>query len=68
MVALMTSWWPRWMEFFALCWFIQAQGDDILFPFIEETVKHNLSLHRRCLRPIGHGRGLLISSRRLLPF
>ncbi len=43
MVALVTSWWPRWVEFFALCWFIQAQGDDILFPFIEETVNHNLS-------------------------
>jgi len=41
-VALITSWWPRWVEFFALCWFIQAQGDDILFPFIEETVSHNL--------------------------
>ena len=43
MVALITSWWPRWVEFFALCWFIQAQGDDILFPFIDETVAHNLS-------------------------
>lgn len=43
MVALITSWWPRWVEFFALCWFIQAQGDDILFPFIEETVNHNVS-------------------------
>lgn len=43
MVALITSWWPRWVEFFALCWFIQAQGDDILFPFIDETVTHNLS-------------------------
>jgi phosphohistidine swiveling domain-containing protein len=43
MVALITSWWPRWVEFFALCWFIQAQGDDILFPFINETVNHNLS-------------------------
>jgi phosphohistidine swiveling domain-containing protein len=43
MVALITSWWPRWVEFFALCWFIQAQGDDILFPFIDETVSHNLS-------------------------
>jgi hypothetical protein len=43
MVALITSWWPRWTEFFALCWFIQAQGDDILFPFINETVNHNLS-------------------------
>ncbi len=43
MVALITSWWPRWVEFFALCWFIQAQGDDILGPFIEETVTHNLS-------------------------
>jgi phosphohistidine swiveling domain-containing protein len=43
MVALITSWWPRWVEFFALCWFIQAQGDDILFPFIEETVNHNLN-------------------------
>lgn len=43
MVALITSWWPRWVEFFALCWFIQAQGDDILFPFINETVSYNLS-------------------------
>jgi hypothetical protein len=43
MVALITSWWPRWVEFFALCWFIQAQGDDILFPFIDETVTHHLS-------------------------
>ncbi|MEO7723752.1 MAG: PEP/pyruvate-binding domain-containing protein, partial [Chthoniobacterales bacterium] len=43
MVALITSWWPRWVEFFALCWFIQAQGDDILFPFINETVNHNLN-------------------------
>src|SRR5438874_1202997 len=43
MVALITAWWPRWVEFFALCWFIQAQGDDILFPFIDETVNHNLS-------------------------
>jgi hypothetical protein len=42
MVALLTSWWPRWIEFFALCWFIQAQGDDILYPFIEETVADNL--------------------------
>ena len=40
--ALITSWWPRWVEFFALCWFIQAQGDDVLYPFIEETVKDNL--------------------------
>lgn len=40
--ALITSWWPRWVEFFALCWFIQAQGDDVLYPFIEETVKANL--------------------------
>lgn len=39
--ALITSWWPRWVEFFALCWFIQAQGDDVLYPFIEETVKAN---------------------------
>ncbi len=36
-VALITSWWPRWVEFFALCWFIQAQGDDILYPFLAET-------------------------------
>src|SRR5581483_1094815 len=43
MVALITSWWPRWVEFFALCWFIQAQGDDVLFPFIDETVTYNLS-------------------------
>jgi phosphohistidine swiveling domain-containing protein len=42
MVALITSWWPRWVEFFALCWFIQAQGDDVLFPFIDETVTYNL--------------------------
>jgi phosphohistidine swiveling domain-containing protein len=41
-VALITSWWPRWVEFFALCWFIQAQGDDILYPFIQETVGDNL--------------------------
>jgi len=40
--ALITSWWPRWVEFFALCWFIQAQGDDVLYPFIGETVKDNL--------------------------
>jgi phosphohistidine swiveling domain-containing protein len=46
MVALITSWWPRWVEFFALCWFIQAQGDDILFPFINDTVSHNLSYLR----------------------
>ncbi len=25
MVALITAWWPRWVEFFALCWFIQAR-------------------------------------------
>jgi len=42
MVALMTSWWPRWVEFFALCWFIQAQGDDIVYPFLEETVGNSL--------------------------
>src|SRR5207302_3398670 len=42
-VALLTSWWPRWVEFFALCWFIQAQGDDILYPFLEETVRDNLN-------------------------
>ncbi|MDQ3782130.1 MAG: PEP-utilizing enzyme, partial [Actinomycetota bacterium] len=41
MVALVTSFWPRWVEFFAVCWFIQAQGDDILYPFIEETVAAN---------------------------
>lgn len=40
--TLITTWWPRWTEFFALCWFIQAQGDDVLYPFIEETVKDNL--------------------------
>jgi phosphohistidine swiveling domain-containing protein len=43
MVALITSWWPRWVEFFALCWFIQAQGDDVLYPFIDETVADNLN-------------------------
>jgi len=48
MVALITSWWPRWVEFFALCWFIQAQGDDVAYPFIEETVKDNLA---RCGEP-----------------
>ena len=47
MVALLTSWWPRWVEFFALCWFIQAQGDDILYPFIEETVAANRAGDRR---------------------
>ena len=52
MAALITAWWPRWVEFFALCWFIQAQGDDILFPFIDETVSHNLVISAR-LRPIG---------------
>jgi phosphohistidine swiveling domain-containing protein len=48
MVALLTSWWPRWVEFFALCWFIQAQGDDVAYPFIDETVKDNLA---RCGEP-----------------
>jgi phosphohistidine swiveling domain-containing protein len=43
MVALITSWWPRWVEFFALCWFIQAQGDDVAYPFVDETVRDNLS-------------------------
>ena len=43
MVALITSWWPRWVEFFALCWFIQAQGDDISYPFVQETVAANLA-------------------------
>ena len=43
-VSLITSWWPRWIEFFALCWFLQAQGDDILYPFIEETVAANLEV------------------------
>jgi phosphohistidine swiveling domain-containing protein len=42
-VAVITAWWPRWTEFFALCWFIQAQGDDILYPFIAETVADNLT-------------------------
>jgi hypothetical protein len=41
-VGLITAWWPRWVEFFSLCWFIQAQGDDIAYPFIEQTVDHNL--------------------------
>ena len=50
-VALITSWWPRWVEFFALCWFIQAQGDDIVYPFIEETVGANLA----GLGPAGSG-------------
>ncbi|MBA3551577.1 MAG: hypothetical protein H0W27_01735 [Actinobacteria bacterium] len=42
-IALITSWWPRWVEFFALCWFIQAQGDDVLYPFVAETVRANLA-------------------------
>jgi hypothetical protein len=42
-VALLTAWWPRWVEFFSLCWFIQAQGDDIAYPFVEETVANNLA-------------------------
>jgi phosphohistidine swiveling domain-containing protein len=42
MVALITSWWPRWVEFFALCWFIQAQGDDVAYPFMDVTVRRNL--------------------------
>lgn len=42
-VAVIASWWPRWVEFFALCWFLQAQGDDVLCPFIEETLTDNLS-------------------------
>lgn len=42
-VALITAWWPRWVEFFSLCWFIQAQGDDISYPFVEETVADNLA-------------------------
>jgi phosphohistidine swiveling domain-containing protein len=43
MAALVTSWWDRWVEFFALCWFIQAQGDDILYPFLEESAADNLA-------------------------
>ncbi len=42
-VALVTSWWPRWVEFFALNWFIQAQGDDVAYPFVHETVADNLA-------------------------
>jgi len=43
MVALITAWWPRWVEFFALNWFIQAQGDDVSYPFVQETVAANLA-------------------------
>jgi phosphohistidine swiveling domain-containing protein len=43
LAALITAWWPRWVEFFALCWFIQAQGDDIAYPFVEEVVEDNLA-------------------------
>lgn len=43
LAALITAWWPRWVEFFSLCWFIQAQGDDIAYPFIEQTVDDNLT-------------------------
>src|SRR5439155_2563200 len=32
-----------WVEFFSLCWFIQAQGDDIAYPFIEQAVSHHLA-------------------------
>ncbi len=42
-VALVTAWWPRWVEFFALCLFIQAQGEAILYPVIAETVDANLA-------------------------
>jgi phosphohistidine swiveling domain-containing protein len=42
-VSLLTAWWPRWIEFFSLCWFIQAQGDDIAYPFVQETVEANLA-------------------------
>ena len=42
-VALITAWWPRWVEFFALCLFIQAQGEAILYPVIAETVDANLA-------------------------
>ncbi len=41
--ALVTSWWTRWVEFFALSWFLQAQGDDVLYPFIDQVVAANLS-------------------------
>ena len=41
--ALITSWWPRWVEFFALCWFIQAQGDDIVAPFLQETIDDHVA-------------------------
>lgn len=43
LVALVTAWWPRWVEFFALCLFIQAQGEAILYPVIAETVQANLA-------------------------
>ena len=43
MVALITAWWPRWVEFFALNWFVQAQGDDVSYPFVQETVAANLA-------------------------
>lgn len=43
LVALVTSWWPRWVEFFALNWFLQAQGDDIAYPFLAETVADSLA-------------------------
>jgi phosphohistidine swiveling domain-containing protein len=43
LIALVTAWWPRWTEFFALCLFIQAQGEAILYPVIAETVEANLA-------------------------
>ncbi|MBT8207382.1 MAG: hypothetical protein KJO18_03840, partial [Acidimicrobiia bacterium] len=50
MTALITSWWPRWVEFFALNQFIQAQGDDVVYPFIDET----LAAHGADLEASGH--------------
>ena len=42
-VALLTAWWPRWVEFFALCLFIQAQGEAVLYPVVAETIEANLA-------------------------
>ncbi len=37
-VALILRWWPELVEFFSLNWFEQAQGEDILYPYIEAVV------------------------------
>ncbi len=38
---LFISWWHSFVRFFSLSFFIQALGDDCLFPLIAETVQRN---------------------------